>query len=99
MSRVSLKDGGPEITADLVIIATSQEPNAGLAAMAGLKMDADNGGIKTNPFMQTSDPDIFAAGAGASFPSWQLGEAIRVEHLAARQDQGSHAAFNMLGKM
>jgi NADPH-dependent 2,4-dienoyl-CoA reductase/sulfur reductase-like enzyme len=43
-------------------------------------MDKKVGGIKTNPFMQTSEQDIFAVGDIASFPSWYVGENIRSEH-------------------
>lgn len=49
--------------------------------------------------MQTSEQDIFAVGDIASFPSWYVGENIRSEHWNTAQDQGSYAAFNMLGKM
>ena len=56
-------------------------------------------GVKLNPFMQTSDPNIFAAGEIGSFPNWFSGSNLRLEHSNTAQDQGSYAAWNMLGKM
>lgn len=58
-----------------------------------------NGGIRVSPFMQSSDEHIFVAGDIASFPLWHTGDQARIEHWITAQDQGSHAAFNMLGKM
>lgn len=43
-----------------------------MAKESGLEIDA-NGGIKTNPFMQTSDSDVFAAGGCASYPNFFTG--------------------------
>lgn len=54
--------------------------NEKLAVEADLKMDDKLGGVKTNPFMQTSNPNIFATGDIASFPSWYTGNNIRSEH-------------------
>lgn len=62
-------ENGYEIEADLVIIGAGTIPNNELAVKAGLEIDA-NGGIKVDPFMKTSDNNIFAAGDIASFPSW-----------------------------
>jgi nitrite reductase (NADH) large subunit len=50
---------GVEIGADLVVIATGIRPNAGLAVRAGIKV---NRGILVDDYLQTSDPDIYAAG-------------------------------------
>jgi len=44
-------------------------------------------------------PDIYAAGDIASYPYWHSGKRVRVEHWVVASDQGSTAAFNMLGKM
>ena len=52
---------GREIPSDLVLIAIGVRPNVDLAKNAGLELGT-TGGIKVDQFMQTSDPDIFAAG-------------------------------------
>lgn len=42
---------------------------------------------------------MYAAGDIASYPYWQTGKQQRIEHYITAMDQGSHAAFNMLGKL
>lgn len=91
-------ENGYEIDADLVVVGAGNIINTDIAKAAGLELDK-NGGVKCNPFMQTSDPDIFAAGDIASFPCWYTGTNLRIEHWITALDQGTHAAFNMLGKM
>ncbi len=49
------------IAADLVVLAVGVRPNTALAQAAGLEIGR-TGAIKVNDRMQTSDPDIFAAG-------------------------------------
>ena len=65
---------------------------------SGIEMDA-RGGVVVNPFLQTSNKDVFAAGDIASYPYWVTGKHQRVEHYINAMDQGSYAAFNMLGKL
>ncbi len=50
-----------ELAADLVIVAAGVRPRGELAAAAGLEM-GQRGGVVVNRRMQTSDPDIYAAG-------------------------------------
>jgi NADPH-dependent 2,4-dienoyl-CoA reductase/sulfur reductase-like enzyme len=56
------------------------------------------GAIVCDPFLQTSIPDIYAAGDMCTFPYWKTGKNVRIEHWIHAMDQGSYAAFNMLGK-
>ena len=92
-------DNGYTLPADLVVIGAGAIINTELAVNAGLEIDSKNRGVKVNPFLQTSDSDIFAAGDIASFPSWTNGANTRIEHWIVAQDMGSYSAFNMLGKM
>jgi len=78
-------ENGYELKADLVVVGAGIELNTELAKSAGLDMDP-NGGVHTNPFMQTSDSNVFAAGDIASFPSWHTGSNIRIEHWITAQD-------------
>ena len=41
------------------------------------------GAIKTNPFMQTSDPAIFAAGDIVSVPDWHVGKNVTIQNWVA----------------
>jgi len=58
--RVKLSTGG-EVTTDMVICATGVKPETELAKMAGLQL-GPHGGIQVNGYMQTDDPNIWAAG-------------------------------------
>jgi NADPH-dependent 2,4-dienoyl-CoA reductase/sulfur reductase-like enzyme/rhodanese-related sulfurtransferase len=60
LSGVKLKNG-TELECDLAVVAIGVKPNSILAEKAGLALGA-LGGIKVNEYMQTSDPDIYAAG-------------------------------------
>ena len=59
----------------------------------------EDGGLVCNPYLQTSNKDIFAAGDIAHYPYWPTGERVRTEHWIVALDQGTYAAFNMLGKV
>ncbi|MGH9281209.1 MAG: FAD-dependent oxidoreductase [Acidimicrobiales bacterium] len=56
-----------ELPADLVVVCTKKEPNARLAAAAGLKIGS-TGGIVVDERMATSKADVFAAGDCAELP-------------------------------
>ncbi len=60
VKKVKLENG-EEIDTELVIVAIGVRPNTALAKEAGLSIGL-RGGIKVNHFMQTTDPDIYAAG-------------------------------------
>ena len=68
---------GMVIDADLVILGLGVRPQTGLAAQAGLEIGA-SGGIATNAWMQTSDPDIYAVGDAAEYPYGPTGTQMRV---------------------
>lgn len=86
---------GHEFTADGVIAGLGIEPNTGLATAAGLKVD---NGIIVDAFLQTSAPDIFAAGDVAAFHNPALDRRLRVEHEDNANTMGSTAGRNMAGK-
>jgi NADPH-dependent 2,4-dienoyl-CoA reductase/sulfur reductase-like enzyme/rhodanese-related sulfurtransferase len=52
---------GTELPCELAVVAVGVRPNSTLAKEAGLAI-GERGGILVNEFMQTSDPDIYAAG-------------------------------------
>lgn len=65
VSHVVLDDGS-RLAADVVIVGIGVRPNAQLAAEAGLRL-GESGGIRVNEFLQTSDPDIYAAGDAVEY--------------------------------
>lgn len=85
--------GGREVHADLAVVGIGITPNIELAQAAGLKT---GNGIVVNEFLQTSDPDAYAAGDVAFFPEQVLGPR-RIEHWDNAVSQGKHAGRNMAG--
>ncbi|MBN1692870.1 MAG: FAD-dependent oxidoreductase [Dehalococcoidales bacterium] len=57
--RIILADR--ELEVDLILLNTGARPSVELARKAGIEI-GDTGGILVNEFLQTSDPDIYAAG-------------------------------------
>ncbi|HET8774831.1 MAG TPA: FAD-dependent oxidoreductase [Thermoanaerobaculia bacterium] len=89
---VVLDDGSVE-ACDFVVAGIGVEPVVALAERAGLTVDR---GVVVNEFLQTSAPNIYAAGDVARYPG-RDGKSIRVEHWAAAGRQGQAAARNAIG--
>jgi 3-phenylpropionate/trans-cinnamate dioxygenase ferredoxin reductase component len=89
---VHLTDGRV-INADTIIAGIGASPEIKLAADAGLAIE---NGIACNAQMQTSDPDIYAAGDCASFMHGD--RRLRLEAWRSAQEQAATAAANMLGQ-
>lgn len=70
-------DKNEEIAAEVIVAGIGIQPNTELAEEAGLRVD---NGILVNHALQTSDPDIYAAGDVANFEDIVLGKRRRVEH-------------------
>ena len=86
-------EDGSDLTADVVVMCTGIAPCDALAHQSGLA--ADNG-INVNEYLQTADPDIFAAGDIAYYQDARLGWQ-RVEHVDNAQTMGHWAGRNMAG--
>jgi 3-phenylpropionate/trans-cinnamate dioxygenase ferredoxin reductase subunit len=84
-----------ELTADAVVAGLGIEPNAGLAASAGLEVDD---GIVVDRFLRTSDPNIYAGGDVAAFHNPALDHRLRVEHEDNANEMGRQAGRNMAGE-
>lgn len=91
---IALADG-TSIQCNMIVAGIGAIPETSLAAQCGLEIE---NGVRVNELLQTSDPHIFAAGDCCSFPhSLYDGKRIRLEAWRNAQDQGMHAARNMLG--
>ena len=85
---------GKSLESDLVIIGIGVDPSIDLAKEAGLKV---GNGIVVNEYLESSHPDIHAAGDNAFFPYPALGHDMRIEHWDNALSQGKLAGRNMAG--
>ncbi len=85
---------GKQVESDLLIVGIGIMPATDLAQQAGLKV---GNGIVVNDYLQTSEPNIYAAGDNAFFPYQALGQNMRIEHWDNAVNQGKWAGRNMAG--
>lgn len=93
--RLIVRTGsGRAIETDGVVAGIGIHTNLDLAKEAGLKVDD---GIIVNERLETSIPDIYAAGDAADFFHSALGKRVRVEHEDNAVAMGKLAGRNMAG--
>lgn len=80
---------------EAVVAGIGIEPNTSLAEAAGLELDD---GVVVQPTLQTSNPDIYAAGDVARFHNPALDRGIRVEHEDNANTMGEMAGRSMAGE-
>jgi NADPH-dependent 2,4-dienoyl-CoA reductase/sulfur reductase-like enzyme len=93
---VAVKTPKREIEADLVIMAAGVRPRSELAAEAGLVL-SPMGGIVVNERMQTSDPNIYAAGDCVVLRHLVTGRETYAPLGSLANREGRVAADNMAG--
>jgi len=86
---------GRVIECDFVVVGIGAAPRVELARGAGLEID---NGILVDEKLQSSAPNVFAAGDVARAMHPFYGERIRVEHWSNALNQGPAAAHAMLGE-
>lgn len=85
---------GRELPCDFVCVGVGIVPNVELARQAGLAVD---NGVVVNEFLQSSHPDIYAAGDVANYLDPLFGKRRRVEHWGHAEYSGQLAGRNMAG--
>lgn len=91
---VVVTEQGLELETQMLVVGIGVKPAAELAEEAGLET---KNGIVVNSQLQTSDPDIYAAGDNCYFPYMALDKMTRVEHWDNALIQGKWAGRNMAG--
>ena len=95
-SVLTLQDGR-EIPADMVIVSAGVKANAEIAAAAGIKVERK---IVVDERMQTSAPDVYAAGdcaaCGMSYALWA--EAMEMGKVAGTNAAGGDAVYQNLSR-
>lgn len=86
---------GREVLTAGIVAGIGIEPDVELAQAAGLKVD---NGIVVDEWLQTTQPDIYAAGDVAAFFNPALGKFMRVEHEDNANTMGRIAGRNMAAK-
>ena len=93
---VVITGSGIEILCDLVILSIGVQPNHELAKEAGLELGY-RGGIRTDEHMQTSDPDIYAAGDVVEVSDFISSKPTMIPLAGPANKQGRIVANNIFG--
>lgn len=88
-------NSGRTVDSDLVVLSIGVRPDTALAREAGLEL-GPRGHIRVNPFMQTSDPDIYAAGDAIEIKDLVSGDATAVPLGGPANRQGRLAADHII---
>ncbi len=89
-----ITEAGERVPCDFVCAAVGIRLNLDLAVGAELRID---NGVVVNEYMQTSHPDVFAAGDIANYPDPYFAKRRRVEHWGQAEYTGRLAGGNMAG--
>lgn len=93
---VAVRTSKRTLEADLVVMAAGVRPRSDLARDAGLQVSR-NGGIVVNTRMQTSDPNIYAAGDCVEIAHLVSGKRFVAPFGSMANKEGRVAADNMAG--
>jgi 3-phenylpropionate/trans-cinnamate dioxygenase ferredoxin reductase component len=98
-SRVNkvVTKSGLELDCDFVVAGIGVTPDVSLAKAAGLEI-GEQGGVACSAELQSSHPNVYAAGDICEYDSPVHGKPMRIEHWDVAFNQGKTAAFNMLGR-
>lgn len=95
--RTVVTTSAGDIECDMVILSIGVRPENRLAKEAGLEI-GERGGIKTDQFMRTSDPDIFAVGDAVEVTDFVSCAPAQIPLAGPANKQGRIAADNALGR-
>ena len=85
------------VTVDRLVVGIGAVPDVTLAEAAGLTVDRQSGGVRTDARLRTSAEGVYAAGDIANADHPVLGHPLRVEHWDTAIQHGKVVAQNLLG--
>ena len=88
-------ESGETLECDLVVAGIGVLPVTEPLANSGIQMD---NGVLVNEYLETSQPNIYAAGDVANYQDTLYGKRRRVEHWDNAVSQGQHCARTLLGE-
>ncbi|HKW16555.1 MAG TPA: FAD-dependent oxidoreductase [Terriglobales bacterium] len=91
----ALVEDGQSVSCDLVVAGIGVEPVTDFLAASGLQIE---NGVLVNEYLQTSHPDVFAAGDVANYQDLIFGKRRRVEHWDNAVSQGQYCARSLMGE-
>ena len=94
VTGVQLKDT-EILPADFVIVGVGVRPATDFLKSSGIRLNEKDGSVEVSDQLQSSDPDIYAAGDIARYPTPDGSQ--RIEHWRTAQQHGIVAARNLLG--
>ena len=86
---------GKRFDADLVVAGIGVEPLTEIAEAAGIQIQ---NGIVVNDFLETSAPNVYAAGDVANYQDVLFGKRRRIEHWDNAVKQGQYLARRLSGR-
>jgi NADPH-dependent 2,4-dienoyl-CoA reductase/sulfur reductase-like enzyme len=89
-------NNGAQIASNMVLLSVGVKPTLSLAQESGLQI-GQAGGLVVNEFLQTSDPNIYAAGDMVEITHTVSGQKVRIPLAGPANRQGRIAASNALG--
>lgn len=95
-SVITRLESGREIKSELIVLAIGVRPNGELAKAAGLTMNS-RGGIVTDDYLKTSDPDIYAVGDVIEVTDFTDDSRTMIPLAGPANKQGRIAADNIAG--
>jgi NADPH-dependent 2,4-dienoyl-CoA reductase/sulfur reductase-like enzyme len=91
---MAVLEGGREIACDLVVAGIGVRPVTEMLASSGIDV---KDGVTVNEYLETNQPDVYAAGDVANYQDVLFGKRRRVEHWDNAVSQGQHCAKVLMG--
>lgn len=86
---------GQAIACEMAVAGIGVLPSTNMLTNSGIRVDD---GVMTNEYLETNQPDIYAAGDVANYPDALFGKRRRVEHWDNAVSQGQHCARILMGQ-